>query len=186
MENEEEVVDTTIENDNSQIVEEEQPQIESEVQTELTVDDYNALKAEKEALAKEKAELERKNKQLFERAKRPKDTTPLKNNELSPDEIRLIAKGVADDDIAYLKRIQAGYKAMGETPPPLSKIAEEDPGYLALAEKRAKEERSAKASLGGSGRSMSSSDVPAGLKPGSSTEDHKKVFEQSLKELGLK
>lgn len=185
MENEEQVVDTTVDttvNDNTPNVEEEQPQIETVSETELTVDDYNRV-------VKEKEELERKNKDLYARITKTKTvekTQPLKNNELSPDEIRLIAKGVADEDIAYLKRIQAGYKAMGETPPPLSKIAEEDPGYLALAEKRAKEERSAKASLGGSGRSMTSSDIPAGLKPGASTEDHKKVFEQSLKELGLR
>jgi len=185
MENEEEVIETPVEvteTDNSLNVTEEEPQIESVSETELTVDDYNRV-------LKEKEELERKNKDLYARIAKTKTvekTQPLKNNELSPDEVRLIAKGVADEDIAYLKRIQAGYRAMGETPPPLSKIAEEDPGYLALTEKRAKEERSAKASLGGSGRSMTSSDTPEGLKPGASTEEHKKVFNQALKELGLK
>lgn len=184
MENEEEVVDTSVDTtvtDDTSNVTEEQPKIET-VETELTVDDYNRV-------VKEKEELERKNKDLYARIAKTKAVDKpqtLTNPGLSPDEIRLIAKGTPDEDIAYLKRIQAGYKALGETPPPLSKIAEEDPAYLALTEKRAKEQRSSKASLGGSGRSVSNSDIPAGLKSGASTEDHKKVFDQALKELGIK
>lgn len=179
MENEE-VVDTTIENDDSQIVEEEQPEIEAPDESIPTVDDYNRTVKELADEKKQKAKIYARLKAL---EAKPLEKPSITNQELSPEEIRLIAKGVSDDDIAYLKRQQAGAKAMGESIS-LSKLYEEDPAFLALQEKRAKEERSKKSGLGGSGRSMPNTESP--FKAGVPRDEHKKAFEQALKEAGIK
>ena len=95
-----------IENDNSEIVETTEPE------TTLTVDDYNKLKAEKEAL-------EQKNAQLYARIKKSSDTKPLAetpvNPELTADITRLKLKvdhGITDPDAIDFVMKNGGEEAL--------------------------------------------------------------------------
>lgn len=99
-----------------------------------------------------------------------------KPNELTRDEIVLIAKGIPDDEIAVLKKIQAGEKASGNDLP-LSKVLE-DPVYIAFKESKEAKSKAEKAQLGASGGS--GNHVNKEIKQDMPRDEHKKMVEEYL------
>jgi len=124
--------------------------------------------------AKYKAIAERKDKKL--QAKEPINKT---NNELTRDEIRLIAEKVSDDKIALLKQIQAGAKSLGEEIS-LSK-AMENPMYVAFVEKEEAKAKAEKAQLGASGNA--GTHIATKFPNGQSKEDHKAEWQKAMDNL---
>lgn len=173
---EETPVDTqeTAELDNSQSVPEEEPEIEEVDDASIpTVDDYNKKVQETRELQARAKRAEQRLKELEGKV----NQKPLTNNELTREEVVLIAKGVPEEEIAYLKKLQAGAKAMGENVP-LTKLYDEDPGAIALREKRQAEQRSKNASLGPSkGKSTLESKID---QPGLSSDEHRKLWEKAM------
>lgn len=173
MTEEEKVVEeTTPETDDSSNVEETETPKETELEDDgPTLDDYQTLKAEKE-------KLEKLNKQLYARTKKLPPTLT-QNNDLSRDEIILLTKGVSEDELNLAKALQTGYKAQGKDIK-LTDIYETDPALVALKEKNAKEQRSKKASLGASGRSVQSDD--SGIKEGMTREEHMEAWRKATQQ----
>jgi len=154
---------------------------ELEVQPE-EVADGNQQPTEQEAVAQDerdwkaealkyKAIAERKEKQI------EKQKTNKPNNELTREEIILLAKGVDDSDITYLKKLQAGDKVMGNE----ISLSEAmlDPLFVAYKEQREAKAKAEKAQLGasGSGAVHQSNKFDQEL----SKEDHKKLWEEEMK-----
>jgi hypothetical protein len=100
-------------------------------------------------------------------------TTP--TEQLSKEEIRLIAQGVADEEIDQLKIIVNAAKAGGQN---ISLAdAQKNPMYLAYKEKKEAEEKEKKKQMGGSG----SGSAPKKDKPntsGMSREEHMKLAKE--------
>lgn len=118
---------------------------------------------------KYKAIAERKDKQL--------KTNKPNNNELTREEVILIAKGIEDSDISYLKKLQAGEKAMGKEIS-LSE-AMSDPLFVAYKEQREAKARSEKAQLGASGSGAIHQDTQ--FVNNLPKEEHKKLWEEEMK-----
>jgi len=169
MENEEiqnqEVEETEI--DNSENVTEEKPQIDGEVEPQLTVDDYRKLEAtNKKLYARLKAE-EAKAKELEQKI----NAKPLINQEqVSRDELVLIAKG-EDEEVIDKAKVLA--KGSGIS----LKEALEDPMIIAFKEKKAEEAKSKAAQLGGSGRAVAKTEQL--IKPGMSRDEHKEAWKKA-------
>jgi len=129
---------------------------EAKSEEELTVDDYKKLQ--------EKADkLEKANKDLYQRAKKAEakakevKAEPLKNNAEQEDKVTkadveilfLQDKGLDDEEIQQLRKIQAGEKATGKS---ISLIeAQKDPLFVAYKERKGAEDKKRKAQLGASG-----------------------------------
>ena len=144
-------------------VEETQPtEQESATNGETREPDWKA-----EAL-KYKAIAERKDKQL--KLNKP-------NNELTREEIVLLAKGIEDSDITYLKKLQAGEKAMGKEVS-LSE-AMSDPLFVAFKEQREAKAKAEQAQLGASSSGAVHQDER--FVNNQSREDHKKMWEEEMK-----
>jgi len=144
-------------------VEETQPtEQESATNGETREPDWKA-----EAL-KYKAIAERKDKQL--KLNKP-------NNELTREEIVLLAKGIEDSDITYLKKLQAGEKAMGKEVS-LSE-AMSDPLFVAFKEQREAKAKAEQAQLGASSSGAVHQDER--FVNNQSREDHKKLWEEEMK-----
>jgi hypothetical protein len=141
------------------------------VETELTVDDYNKL-------AQEKKDLEAKNKQLFERAKKAEADAKAKaiplqtkepSNVLSREEAILIAKGV-DERIINEAGVIAKAKGIN-----LSE-AMKDPLIEAYSEKIKAEEKKEKSQLGASKPGPTFKGVPLEQAVGMTEEEHRKAI----------
>jgi len=108
MENEEFQEETLDVTDDTLNVTEEQPQIDSVAETELTVDDYNRVLAEKEAL-------ERKNKQLYARINKTSPAKPLQTTANADtawrERLELKVEGYKDDEIDFIQK-NGGRKAL--------------------------------------------------------------------------
>jgi hypothetical protein len=124
---------------------------------------------------KQKAIAKRLDKKL--QSKEPINKT---NNELTRDEIRLIAEKVSDDKIVLLKQIQAGIKASsGED---ISLVdAMQNPMYVALVEKEEAKARAEKAQLGASGNAGIHTDTK--FASGQSKEDHQAEWRKAMENL---
>ena len=168
MENEEiqnqEVAETEI--DNSTNITEEEPKIDEEVEPQLTVDDYRKLEAtNKKLYARLKAE-EAKAKELEGKI----NAKPLINNEqISRDELVMIAKGEDEEVIDKAKALAKGANIT-------LKEALNDPLVLAFKEKKEAEAKRQAAQLGSSGRSIASKEIE--VKPDMSQEDHKALWKK--------
>jgi len=117
---------------------------------------------------KYKAIAERKDKQL--KLNKP-------NNELTREEIVLLAKGIEDSDITYLKKLQAGEKAMGKEVS-LSE-AMSDPLFVAFKEQGEAKAKAEQAQLGASSSGAVHQDER--FVNNQSREDHKKMWEEEMK-----
>lgn len=133
---------------------------ETETKIETKEPDWKA-----EAL-KYKAIAERKDKQL----KKPN------NNELTRDEVILLAKGIEDSDITYLKKLQAGEKAMGNEISLADAMS--DPLFVAFKEQREAKARTEKAQLGASGSGAIHQDTQ--FVNNLSKEDHKALWQKEM------
>jgi hypothetical protein len=120
---------------------------------------------------KYKAIAERKEKQI----EKQKINKP--NNELSRDEIILLAKGCSDEDLTLLKKIQAGSKAMGQDVSITD--AMNDPMFQAFKEKRDAAQKAEQAQLGASGASGNYIDQK--FVNGQTRDEHKKLWEEEIK-----
>lgn len=118
---------------------------------------------------KYKAIAERKDKQL--------KTNKPNNNELTREEVILIAKGIEDSDISYLKKLQAGEKAMGKEIS-LSE-AMSDPLFVAYKEQKEAKARAEKAQLGASSSGAVHQDNQ--FKSNLPRDEHKKLWEEEMK-----
>jgi hypothetical protein len=147
--------------------------IEQETQDTTSAEDTTDWKAE---ALKHKAIADRLKNKLQGQAKEPANKT---NNELSRDEIRLIAEKVTDDKITLLKQIQAGAKSVGEE---ISLIdAMKNPMYVALVEKEEAKARAEKAQLGASSGAGNYSNTR--FANGQSEEDHKAEWAKAMENL---
>ncbi len=147
-------------------------------ETEPTLEDFQELKKKAE-------ELEQKNKQLFERAKKAEEAKKISpketNNEaLTRDEVILIAKGISEEELNLAKVIQAGKKAMGDNKS-LTEIYNTDPAITALREKKQAEEKAEQANLGASSKGSTSNEET--FKPEMPRDEHKKAWEKAMAEL---
>lgn len=162
---EEEVVEEAeVENDDSENVEEtETPETNEEV----------------EDLKTRLADLEAKNAQLYQRVKKtPQKKTPNKLSDTIPDEVFLVADGTINkEDLAVLRRLQAGDKAQGEDRSMIDLL--KDPVYIASKEKRENEAKSKNAALGASAKGTQSA-TPEYVE-NQPREDHKKLWEKTMK-----
>lgn len=148
----------------------ETPQTEEEVVP--TLEDYNKLAETKKQLS---ARLAKAEAELKANKQKPLEKT---NQELTRDEVVLIAKGIPVEDIEQAKVIQAGKKAMGEALS-LQEIYEKDLAMVAIREKREAERKSEKAALGaGKATQTSAPEFPMGM----SEEDHKKAWQKYMAE----
>ena len=165
MEDEVNVVEETTENNDSLNIEEEQPKTEEvEVpQTELTVDDYRKLEAT--------------NKKLYARLKKAEEEAkklvvkePIINQEQSiREELVLIAKG---EDEEVIEKAKAFAKSLNIS----LKEALSDPAIVAFKEKKLEENKKKSAQLGGSGRSIASSEPQ--VKSDMDRDDHKALWKK--------
>jgi len=121
---------------------------------------------------KYKAIADRKEKQI-EKQKEVKKP----NNELTRDEIVLLAKGCSDEDLNLLKKIQAGSKSLGQEVSLAD--AMNDPMFQALKEKQDAAKKAEQAQLGASG--ASGNYVEQKFVNGQSKEDHKKLWAEEMK-----
>jgi len=150
---------------------------EQDLQPEVAVEE-TATEGEKEETdwkaeaLKYKAIADRKEKQIEKQkdVKKP-------NNELTRDEIVLIAKGYSDEDLNILKKIQAGSKAMGQEVSISDAMT--DPMFVAFKEKQDATKKAEQAQLGASG--SSGNYVDQKFTPGQTKEDHKKLWEEEMK-----
>ena len=165
MEDEVNVVEETTENNDYLNIEEEQPKTEEvEVpQTELTVDDYRKLEAT--------------NKKLYARLKKAEEEAkklvvkePIINQEQSiREELVLIAKG---EDEEVIDKAKAFAKSLNIS----LKEALSDPAIVAFKEKKLEENKKKSAQLGGSGRSIASSEPQ--VKSDMDRDDHKALWKK--------
>jgi hypothetical protein len=165
MEDEVNVVEETTENNDSLNIEEEQPEIEEvEVpQTELTVEDYRKLEATNKKLY---ARL----KKAEEEAKRLVVKEPIINQEQSiREELVLIAKG---EDEEVIEKAKAFAKSLNIS----LKEALSDPAIVAFKEKKLEDNKKKSAQLGGSGRSIASSEPQ--VKSDMGRDDHKALWKK--------
>jgi hypothetical protein len=142
-------------------------------------EDIEALKEQ----LKKKDEL---NKKLFERAKKAegfvlkdgkwvKVQKPQTKPEVSPDisdELRLIARGLSDEDIDQAKVI-----AKGRGIPLVEAL--KDPLYEAYKKEKEEREKREKSHLGGTTGSGQEIEEPL-VKPGMTREEHQKLFKEML------
>lgn len=126
---------------------------------------------------KQKAIAKRQEKKLQEQAKEPAKKT---NDELTRDEIRLMAEKVSDDRIALLKQIQAGIKASSGEDISLPE-AMKNPMYVALVEKEEAKAKAEKAQLGASGNAGTTTQTQ--FPNGQDKEDHKKEWQKAMDNL---
>ncbi len=171
---EEELQDNPAENGDSLNAEEiETPEENNEEEQDSpTLEDFEELRAKAE-------KLEKTNQQLYKRLKKLPQKPLINQSDLSRDEIVLLAKGVPEDEIDLLKTLQAGSKAQGKEVT-LSEL-QKHPAITALREKKEKENRSLKGSLGASGKSIQT-DEPK-FKEGMTSEEHKKAWEEVMNSL---
>jgi hypothetical protein len=181
MENDTQVIDPDLENQEIEVKESDDDLAELDYDQLLAKakeerKSAQTLKAQKEHFRSKAQKLAEKNVEL-----QPKPTQPQENlnqQGLSKDEIRLIAKGVPQDEIDYLLALQAGQKSLGKTVS-LSELYDKDPAVVALRNQREAEEKKKQASLGASGKSGSGKSEPE-IKSGMSREDHKKIFDKAV------
>ena len=153
-----EVDDTEVENDDSSNVEENETPEEND---------------EAEAFKAKVAELEAKNKQLYERTKKVQS----KSNKPSVDPRGMVAdvnaiSGQPDEVVNAMERIvRADGVSYSE--------AKKDPTIVALMEKLERETKSANAGLGASGKGIQSSE--ANYVPNQERDEHKKAWEEAMK-----
>lgn len=99
------------------------------------------------------------------------------NNELTREEVILIAKGVEDADIVYLKKLQAGEKAMGNEISLTEAMS--NPLFVAYKEQKEAKAKAEKAQLGASGSGAIHQDNQ--FKNNQPREEHKKLWEEEMK-----
>ena len=124
---------------------------------------------------KQKAIAKRLDKKL--QSKEPINKT---NNELTRDEIRLIAEKVSDDRIVLLKQIQAGIKASGGEEVSLTD-AMQNPMYVAFVEKEEAKARAEKAQLPASGNAGTHTNTK--FPNGQPKEDHQEEWRKAMENL---
>ena len=149
-------------------VEETTEPIQSEQQ-----EDAVALKEKLDAAEKAKSQLTARAKRAEEELKALKAQPQVNNNndtQLS-DELKLIARGLSDEEIEQAKIIAKG-KGINLTE------ATKDPLFLVYQGDLKTKERREKAKLGASKGSGESQEETTGLQSGSTRDDHKKAFEK--------
>lgn len=145
------------------------------------VDEPTEVDDETAKLKEENEKLRESNQQLHARLKKATPPREInKSDALTKDEAVLLVKGVPDEEIELLKQLQAGARSMGNNVS-LTELAEKNPAYLAVREKRLAAEKSAKASLGGSGKSIAGRETV--FKSGMSTDEHKAAWLKATKDL---
>jgi hypothetical protein len=165
MEDEVNVVEETTENNDSLNIEEEQPEIEEveEPQAELTVDDYRKLEATNKKLYARLKKAEEEAKKLVVKDK------PLINQEQIREELVLIAKGENEE---VIEKAKAFAKSLNIS----LKDALSDPAIVAFKEKIIEDNKKKSAQLGGSGRSIASSEPQ--VKSDMDRDDHKALWKK--------
>ena len=190
MPNEEEVVvptDEVVEEEATEVdetIEEEPDDVVEDVPDESLDDqDYDTLMAtakkaikDSKTLKAQKEHYKTKAQKLATKAVEEQPKKPLTNQDLSREEVVLIAKGIPGDEIEYLMALQSGYKAQG-IEKSLIELNEKEPAVIALREKRLKEQKDKDAAIGPSGKKSTKTE-PA-IKQGMSREDHKKAWEKA-------
>lgn len=186
MPNEEEVVvptDEVVEEETTEVDETIEEEPEEEVVEGLDDQDYDTLmetakKAIKDSktLKAQKEHYKTKAQKLATKAVEEQPKKPLTNQDLSREEVVLIAKGIPGDEIEYLMALQSGYKAQG-IEKSLLELNEKEPAVIALREKRLKEQKDKDAAIGPSGKKSTKTE-PA-IKAGMTREDHKKAWEKA-------
>jgi len=132
--------------------------------------------AEEEKSSEDVAKLKELNKKLFERAKKAEaelkklkaEVKKVPSAQLDPDELRLIARGLSDEEIEQAKVIAKGRGVS------LSE-ALKDPLFEAFRKDFEERQKREKAQLGASKGSSQVEEQPL-VKPGMTTEEHKKVW----------
>jgi hypothetical protein len=153
----------------------EAPILETPTEPTPTIDDKEALLKEVQTLKAQKEHYKSKAEKLAAQIETPVAKPQLTKSELSKDEIRLIAKGVPQDEIDHLLALQAGYKAQGSDKS-LLELYEKEPAVIALREKKEEEEKKKKASLGPSGKTGNRAEST--VRNGMTREEHMAEFER--------
>ncbi len=100
---------------------------------------------------------------------------PVNNNnaQLDPEELKLIAKGISDEEIAQAKVIAKGKGGI-----PLTE-AMKDPLFIAFQKELKEQEKKENAKLGAS-QGSGQDDPKKEFKPGMSADDHKKAWKEKM------
>lgn len=128
---------------------------------------------EVERLRKAKSDLTARAKKAEEELRQlKKSDAPLNSNsQVDKDELKLIARGLSDEEIEQAKVIAKGKDV-------ILTEAIKDPMFLAYQTDLKERERKEKAKLGASKGSNETEPEVSGLEPGSSRDAHKKAFEK--------
>ena len=135
-------------------------------------EDTMALQEKLDSALKAKSELTARAKKAEEELKVIKANPPLKNDPQLSEELKLIARGLSDEEIEKAKVIAKG---AGITLPEAIK----DPLFLSYQATLKEEERKEKAKLGASKGSGESQDETL-IKPGMSREEHQEAFKKVM------
>lgn len=140
--------------------------IQEEPSTEEAVDSD-----EVEKLRQAKSQLTARAKKAEEELKKLKESPPPLNSNLQADELKLIARGLSDEEIEQAKIIAKGKDI------PLTE-AVKDTLFLSYQKDLKDTEKREKAKLGASKGSGESAEEVTGLESGSSREAHRKAFDK--------
>lgn len=151
--------------------------IDTEVQEDTNINEpvEETVDAEKEELRRAKAQLTARAKKAEEELKalKAKPQVNTNNDPQLSDELKLIARGLSDEEIEQAKVIAKGTdKSLAE--------AIKNPLFLTFQADLKEKERKEKAKLGASKGSGETKEEVTGLQPGSTREDHMKAFQKKV------
>lgn len=142
-----------------------------EIQPNSEQEDTVALQEKLDSALKAKSDLTARAKKAEEELKALKANPPVTNNPQLSDELKLIARGLSDEEIEQAKIIARGKNIV------LTE-AIKDPLFLVYQSDLKEKERKEKAKLGASKGSGETEVEITGLEAGSSREEHKKAFDK--------